>query len=51
MKVFHILFHSSQRKICIKLLHTWVAGVQLIEAINSTKHEVEDHLTIWIVHA
>jgi len=29
---------------------TWVAGVLLIEAIDSTKHEVEDHLAVWIVH-
>lgn len=34
-----------------KLGYTWVAGVLLIEAIDSTKHEVEDHLAVWIVHA
>lgn len=31
--------------------HTWVARVQLIEAINSAEHEVEDHLAVWTVHA
>lgn len=30
---------------------TWVAGVLLIEAVNSAQHEVEDHLAVWIVHA
>lgn len=35
----------------LKALHTWVARVLLIETINSSKHEVEDHLAIWTVHA
>lgn len=30
---------------------TRVAGVQLVEAINGAKHEVEDHLAVWVVHA
>lgn len=33
------------------LCHTWVAGMLLIEAIDGTKHEVEDHFAVWIVHA
>lgn len=30
---------------------TWISGVLLIEAIDGAKHEVEDHLAVWIVHA
>lgn len=30
---------------------TWVSGVLLVEAIDGTKHEVENHLTVRIVHA
>lgn len=33
------------------LCHTWIAGMLLIEAIDDTKHEVEDYFTVWIVHA
>lgn len=42
---------NNKRRVCGGPVCTWVAGVLLVEAIDSAKHEVENHLAVWIVHA